>query len=105
MKQSRTEKAVFAKLSTEKVELGLQQDVLAIYNALQKVVNNMDSDIAKAKKSAILGDSGVKNFYKKAQEIESMAKELGISPKDINLSKLFADIKEFQKSFDSVIKL
>ena len=105
MKQGRTEKVVFAKLSTEKVELGLTQDVLAIYNALQKVANNMDSDIAKAKKSAILGDSGVKNFYKKAQEAEAMAKELGISPKDINLSKLFADIKEFQKRFDSVIKL
>jgi len=105
MKQSNTEKAVFAKLSTQKVELALVQEVLAIYNALQKVVNNMNSDIVKAKKSAIIGDGGIRNFYKKAQDAEAMAKELGISPKDINLSKLFADIKEFQKSFDSVIKL
>jgi len=105
MKQGKTEKAVFAKLSTQKVELGLTQDVLAIYDALQKVVNKIYSDINKAKKSAILGNSGVKNFYKKAQDIESMAKELGISPKDINLAKLFADIKKFEKLFDSVIKL
>ena len=34
MKQSKTEKAVFAKLSTQKVELAAMQDADALYNEL-----------------------------------------------------------------------
>ena len=65
----------------------------------------MDDDLAKAKRSAILGDSGVRKFYDKANDIEKMAKELGIPISDINLQKLFSEIKEYEKEFNEVIKL
>ena len=65
----------------------------------------MNSDISKAKKSAIIGDGGIRNFYKKAEDVERLAKELGIPISDINLQKLFSDIKQYQKEFDEVIKL
>lgn len=95
----------FPKTELMKVELGLTQDVLQIYNALTKVKEKMDTDVAKAKKAAIIGDGGIGNFYKKAEDIERLAKELGIPVSDINLQKLFLDIKEYQKSFDEVIRL
>jgi len=92
-------------LETQKVELGLTQDALNIYKALNKVRNKIESDINSLKKQAILGDSGIKNFNKKANDIEKMAKELGVSVSDINLQKLFAEVKEMKKLFDDVIKL
>ena len=92
-------------LASEKIELGLKQDVLTIYNALTKVKEKMDDDLAKAKRYAILGDSGVRKFYDKANDIEKMAKELGIPISDINLQKLFSEIKEYEKEFNEVIKL
>jgi len=92
-------------LATQKVELGLTQDALNIYKALNKVRNKIESDVSSLKKQAILGDSGIKNFNKKANDIEKMAKELGVSVSDINLQKLFAEVKEMKKLFDDVINI
>jgi len=108
-----TKKRVFKKLaqaekvdlSVQKVELGLTQDALNIYKALNKVRNKIESDVSSLKKQAILGDSGIKNFNKKANDIEKMAKELGVSVSDINLQKLFAEVKEMKKLFDDVINI
>jgi hypothetical protein len=108
-----TKKRVFKKLaeetkvelSAQKVELGLTQDALNIYKALNKVRSKIESDVSSLKKQAILGDSGIKNFNKKANDIEKMAKELGVSVSDINLQKLFAEVKEMKKLFDDVINI
>ena len=43
MKQGKTEKAVFAKLSTEKVELALIDDLRARAGAIQKDLSNLSS--------------------------------------------------------------
>jgi hypothetical protein len=107
----KTQREVFNKLfkeektelATQKVELGLTQDALNIYKSLDKIKNKIENDLSGLKKQAILGDSGIKNFNKKANDIEKMAKELGISVSDINLQKLFAEVKEMQKLFDDVI--
>jgi hypothetical protein len=106
-----TQKIVFNKLAeadkvelaTQKVELALVDDALNIYKSLDKIKNKIENDLSGLKKQAILGDSGIKNFNKKANDIEKMAKELGVSVSDINLQKLFAEVKEMQKLFDDVI--
>ena len=49
----------------EKVELALVDDLKTVYNALVKVKDIMDGSLNKAKKAAVKGDTGVKNFYKK----------------------------------------
>jgi hypothetical protein len=90
-------------LSVQKVELGLMQDVMKTYNAVKKVKDKMDEDLSKAKRSAVLGDSGIKNFNKLAGDAEKAAKELGIPVGDMNLQKLFSDIKDMEKDFNKVI--
>ena len=88
----------------KKVELGLMQDVMTSYKALVKVKDIMDGDLAKAKKSAVMGDTGIKNFNKLAGDVEKAAKELGIPVGDTNLQKLYSEIKDMAKDFDKVIK-
>ena len=96
---------IITKLSEEKkVELALVDDLKTVYNALVKVKDIMDGSLNKAKKAAVKGDTGIKNFYKKFKDIETAAKELGIPVSDINLQKLEGDVKQFQKDFDKVIK-
>ena len=94
----------FPKVELEKVELSKISDLKTAYNALVKVKDIMDGNLNKAKKSAVMGDTGVKNFYKIFKDIENAAKELGIPVTDINLQKLDSDVKQFQKDFDKVIK-
>ena len=89
----------------EKVELGKIQDVTKLYNVIKKAKDNMDDDLAKAKRSAIIGDTEIQNFNKLASDVEKAAKELGVPTGDLNLQKLFNDIKSFQKEFNSVIDI
>ena len=65
----------------------------------------MDDDLAKAKRSAIIGDTEIQNFNKLASDVEKAAKELGVPTGDLNLQKLLNDIKSFQKEFNSVIDI
>lgn len=92
-------------LSVQKVELGLMDDVMKVYKTLVKVKDKMDDDLSKVKKSAIMGDSGIQNFNKLSGDIEKAAKELGIPASDLNLQKLYSEVKDMQKEFDKVIKL
>jgi len=89
----------------EKVELGKIQDVTKLYNVIKKAKDNMDDDLAKAKRSAIIGDTEIQNFNKLASDVEKAAKELGVPTGDLNLQKLLNDIKSFQKEFNSVIDI
>lgn len=90
-------------LKSEKIELGLIDDVKKQYNLIIKLKEKAEDDLAKAKKSAVIADSEIKEFKKDANKAEKIAKELGISSKDMNLQKLFQDIKEAEKLFDDII--
>ena len=99
VRESKTE------LKSEKIELGMMDDVMKVYKTLVKVKDKMDDDLSKVKKSAIMGDSGIQNFNKLSGDIEKAAKELGIPASDLNLQKLYSEVKDMQKEFDKVIKL
>ncbi len=91
----------------EKIELALVDDLKTVYNALVKVKDVMDGSLNKAKMSAVMGDTGVKNFYKKFKNIETAAKELGIPVSNIELgipASYENEVKQLQKAFDRVIK-
>jgi len=91
-------------LKSEKVELSLISDLMTSYNALVKVKDVMDENLSKAKKSAIMGDTGVKNFNELFKNIETASKALGVPVKDANIQKLVAEVKQFTNDFDNVIK-
>ena len=88
----------------EKVDLGLMQDVLKLYNKIEGFKDDMDGQLSKAKMSATKVDSEIKNFEKLAGDVEKTAKELGIPVKDMNLQKLYTNIKEWKKDADIVLK-
>tara|TARA_R100001510_G_scaffold807_1_gene592 strand:+ start:153 stop:485 length:333 start_codon:yes stop_codon:yes gene_type:complete len=90
-------------LEAHRVELSLVDDVKKQYNLIIKLKEKAEDDLAKAKKSAVIADSEIKEFKKDANKAEKIAKELGISLKDMNLQKLFQDIKEAEKLFDDII--
>ena len=90
-------------LAKHKIELGLIDDVKKQYNLIIKLKEKAEDDLAKAKKSAIMAESEIKEFNKDANKAEQIAKELGISSKDINLQKLFQDIKQAEKLFNDII--
>jgi hypothetical protein len=91
-------------LSVQKVELGLMQDVLSLHNKIEGFKDDMDGQLSKAKMSAIKVDTEIKNFEKLAGDVEKTAKELGIPVKDMNLQKLYTNIKEWAKDATAVIK-
>jgi len=110
MKQGKTEKAVFTKLSTEKVELASMKDLDKVTQALDtaKVRLNQEKD-----ELAILmgklqtrADQAIKFTYKTdnmimatesiIRELVAQARELGIDPNDLK------EIKEFNKEKDYV---
>tara|TARA_R100001230_G_C5598227_1_gene112777 strand:- start:49 stop:375 length:327 start_codon:yes stop_codon:yes gene_type:complete len=88
----------------QKVELGLVQDVLSLYDKIEGFKNEMDKNLSKAKSSAIKVDAEIKNFKKLAGNVEKAAKDLGISVNDLNLKKLYSDINTFEKDADAVIE-
>jgi hypothetical protein len=91
-------------LKAEKVELGLMQDVLKLHNKIEGFKDDMDGQLSKAKMSAIKVDTEIKNFEKLAGDVEKTAKELGIPVKDMNLQKLYTNIKDWAKDATAVIK-
>ena len=91
-------------LSVQKVELGLMQDVLSLHNKIEGFIDDMDGQLSKAKMSAIKVDTEIKNFEKLAGDVEKTAKELGIPIGDMNLQKLYTNIKEWTKDANAVIK-
>ena len=110
MKQGKTEKAVFAKLSTQKVEMASMKDLDKVTQALDtaKVRLNQEKDelaILMGKLQA-RADQAIKFVYKTdnmimatesiIRELISQARELGIDPNDLK------EIKEFNKEKDYV---
>ena len=64
----------FPKTELMKVELGLTQDVLQIYNALTKVKEKMDTDVAKAKRQQLLAMAVSEIFIKKQKILKDLQK-------------------------------
>jgi hypothetical protein len=104
MKQGRTEKAVFAKLSTQKVELAQNKIELSVADNLQKGISNIKAEIkrldsaeasfesaydafedAKDRLITIVGDSTdvSQNQIDIVNKTEAAAKELGVAAKDV----------------------
>ena len=110
MKQGKTEKAVFAKLASQKVEMASMKDLDKVTQALDtaKVRLNQEKDelaILMGKLQA-RADQAIKFVYKTdnmimatesiIRELISQARELGIDPNDLK------EIKEFNKEKDYV---
>jgi len=90
MKQGKTEKAVFAKLSTEKVELGAADDLSdALLNAKQGATaffSSMNKVISSAKgtqKQSVRVSSAIYDLSKVMEKVDIAAKELGVDAKSI----------------------
>jgi hypothetical protein len=86
MKQGKTEKAVFAKLSTEKVELNLVNDIKVSKNAASQSAVKAFGQAGKAKveinnatKNLNKAITEYKNTLKLIADAESAAKELGVN--------------------------
>jgi len=107
MKQSKTEKAVFAKLSTQKVELAAASDLTS---AIQKI-NNTIGDILTPKTSAEASLrsalASVKRAYSLDKEIKSAmkafdqkSKELGIISEELPVYK---EAEKEYRDFEAVL--
>ena len=110
MKQGKTEKAVFAKLSTEKVELASMKDLDKVTQALDtaKVRLNQEKDelavlmgklqarADQAIKFTLKTDNMIISAEAIIRELRNQAKQLGIDPNDLK------EIKEFTKEKDYV---
>lgn len=100
MKQGKTEKAVFTKLATEKVELSNTQMLNSIISESNKIYNRgvkfVQSRKALTKEARRLNgdaESLIKGGSKLIAEFESNAKELGINPNTL---------QEYKKSIDAL---
>ena len=67
MKQGKTEKAVFAKLSTEKVELNVQSDIKNVIKSWQKA----NSDISAKAQEASRAIYGIKAHRRDIKQLEN----------------------------------
>jgi len=76
MKQGRTEKAVFAKLSTEKVELGVVDDIKDAIRRGQEIEDMLGRELNKY--NGLLRAAG--QFNRHYNDLISKSKELGIEP-------------------------
>ena len=92
-------------LKSEVVEFNMLDDIKKEYSFIMGLSKDLESQLSKAKFSAVTGDSKVGDFNKEVAKAEKLAKELGISVNDMNLQKLFSDVKEAGKLFDSVISV
>ena len=112
MKQSKTEKAVFAKLSTQKVELGLVEDFEKIY---QKAINEEESiavGIIDALGKAENKYKSLINDFERAVKIgdnaEASAKELGVDLPNVFQNKVETarrSIKEAQGMLSKISQM
>ena len=100
MKQGRTEKAVFAKLSTEKVELSIKDDVIK----LEKRAEGFRSEALKQLQGAITSYEAAAQSHGTAMDIAerglSQAKELGAD----ELVKYLQKSVDFNKGTISTIE-
>ena len=90
MKQGKTEKAVFAKLSTEKVELGKMDELEALLKKAKSAESDMVDAFLEAKASSKRGIKAAeehlrnrKEIYNLSEDVRAAAQELGVSVSSI----------------------
>ena len=93
MKQGKTEKAVFAKLSTEKVELASAKELNQLYKQIDRKIDSIKSN----------ADKGVKanqNLRKAMESGRSVVKDFRSSITDVeaDIQRLDSAMKSFEKS-------
>ena len=93
MKQGKTEKAVFAKLSTEKVELASAKELNQLYKQIDRKIDGIKSN----------ADKGVKanqNLRKAMESGRSVVKDFRSSITDVeaDIQRLDSAMKSFEKS-------
>jgi hypothetical protein len=98
MKQGRTEKVVFAKLS--KVELGVVDDIRDAISRGQKIENTLGSELKKY--NGLL--RAANQFNKHYNDLLSKAKEIGVEP-PAELKKLQAIADGFEKKGQALKKV
>lgn len=122
MKQSRTEKAVFAKLSTEKVELSNELSTMLnvisaqlgiddrVRKESQELLFTLERDVPKGNERYKTNLSVVKASKVKIdiveeelQRVERMAKELGVKPSEVrNYNKVSSELDVLRKSLEDI---
>lgn len=90
MKQGKTEKAVFAKLSTEKVELGKMDELEALLKKAKSDESDMVDAFMEARTSSKRGVQAAekhlrnrKEIYNLSEDVRAAAAELGVSVSSI----------------------
>ena len=117
MKQGKTEKAVFAKLSTEKVELNASSN-------LKKMIDLLDADIKKYDKALMDVQNAYMQFKKAYQyaerlegqlemgrktvvaqvdDVEAQAKELGVTANNVPLIKQAKSVIDEAREYKGVL--
>jgi len=122
MKQGKTEKAVFAKLSTEKVELSNELSIMLnvisaqlgiddrVREATQELLFTLERDVPKGKEryktnlSVVKASKGkIEIVEEELQKVERMAKELGVKPSDVrNYNKVSSQLDVLRKSLEDI---
>ena len=93
MKQGKTEKAVFAKLSTEKVELASAKELNQLYKKIDRKIDGIKSNSDKASKAN-------QNLRKAMESGRSVVKDFRSSITDVeaDIQRLDSAMKSFEKS-------
>jgi len=93
MKQGKTEKAVFAKLSTEKVELASAKELNQLYKQIDRKIDGIKSNSDKASKAN-------QNLRKAMESGRSVVKDFRSSITDVeaDIQRLDSAMKSFEKS-------
>ena len=122
MKQSKTEKAVFAKLSTQKVELSNELSTMLnvisaqlgiddrVRKESQELLFTLERDVPKGNEryktnlSVIKGSKGkIDIVEEELGRVERMAKELGVKPSEVrNYNKVSSELDVLRKSLEDI---
>jgi len=122
MKQSKTEKAVFAKLSTEKVELSNELSTMLnvisaqlgiddrVRKESQELLFTLERDVPKGNEryktnlSVIKASKGkIDIVEEELGRVERMAKELGVKPSEVrNYNKVSSELDVLKKSLEDI---
>jgi DNA repair ATPase RecN len=104
MKQGKTEKAVFAKLSTEKLELEQHEIALNVGNDIERIASNLDSSKSKANKllttAKDLSENIGRELYRAQVNISSDYKTL--KKVDSELMDSFKELKGYNADIDKL---
>jgi hypothetical protein len=122
MKQGKTEKAVFAKLSTQKVELSNELSIMLnvisaqlgiderVRKESQELLFTLERDVPKGNEryktnlSVIKASKGkIDIVEEELGRVERMAKELGVKPSEVrNYNKVSSELDVLKKSLEDI---